>query len=77
LRYGLLDRFFPAGEGHAAPDLALDQPHPEPGERVPDAFRPDPTAIPSAADREALRPPPTVDKGFTEDLITERFTPAS
>ncbi|MBN8808646.1 MAG: hypothetical protein J0I47_10510 [Sphingomonas sp.] len=76
LRYGLLDRFFPAAEGHEAPDLALDQPHPEPGDRVPPAFRPDPTATPTAAEREALRPPPGVATGFTEDTRVEELTPA-
>lgn len=43
------------GEGHAAPDLALDYDR-EPGDRAPEAFRPDPTAPVSASDREALRP---------------------
>jgi len=41
---------------HSAPDLALDQPRPEPGPRVPDAFRPDPTAPVLASEREGLRP---------------------
>lgn len=44
------------GEGHAAPDLALDQDRHGPNDRAPEAFRPDPTAPISAADREALRP---------------------
>lgn len=51
----LLGRRKPS-EGHAAPDLALDKPRPEAGDRAPQAFRPDPTAPVSAADREALRP---------------------
>ena len=75
LRFGLLDRFFPANEGHEAPDLALDA-APAGTERAPEAFRPDPTAIPTAAERESLRPPATVDKGFTEDMRSEELTPA-
>ncbi|THD36377.1 MAG: hypothetical protein E7773_07645 [Sphingomonas sp.] len=67
LRFGLLDRFFPAIEGHDAPDLALDQPHPGPGDRAPEAFRPDPTAVPTDAERESLRVPDGVDKGFMAD----------
>lgn len=66
LRFGLLDRFFPAKEGHEAPDLALDA-EPAGTDRAPEAFRPDPTAIPTAAEREALRPPEGVDKGFMAD----------
>jgi len=49
--------------GHPAPDLAAADPAADPGrapaaggERAPPAFRPDPTAIPTAAEREALRP---------------------
>jgi hypothetical protein len=50
-------RLFARGEpGHAAPDLALDRPHPGPDDRAPDAFRPDPTAPVPASEREALRP---------------------
>jgi hypothetical protein len=56
LRLGLFDRLFPDSEGHLAPDLGLDQPHPEPGSRVPDAFRPDPTAPVPTSERDALRP---------------------
>ncbi len=41
---------------HAAPDLALDKPHPGPNDRAPDAFRPDPTAAVPASEREGLRP---------------------
>ena len=41
---------------HAAPDLALDTPRPGADDRAPDAFRPDPTAVPTKAEREALRP---------------------
>ncbi len=40
---------------HAAPDLAADAPRPG-TERAPDAFRPDPTAVPTAEERESLRP---------------------
>jgi hypothetical protein len=43
------------GDGHAAPDLALDAPKPGTG-RAPEAFRPDPTAVPTAEERDALRP---------------------
>ena len=52
----LLARRKTPSEGHAAPDLALDKPHPTASDRAPEAFRPDPTAPVSAADREALRP---------------------
>ena len=45
-----------SSEGHAVPDLALDKPHPGPTDRAPPAFRPDPTAVPTAEEREALRP---------------------
>lgn len=74
-RFGWLDRFLPASEGHDAPDLALDADAPG-TDRAPDAFRPDPTAIPTAAEREALRPPPPVDKGFlaADDRIEELTT---
>lgn len=75
LKTGLLDRFFPAKEGHEAPDLALDAERAA-DDRAPDAFRPDPTAVPTGAKREALRPPPGVDKGFTEDRRNEELTPA-
>lgn len=44
----------PAAE-HAATDLAADEPVTK-FSRAPDAFRPDPTAVPTAAEREALRP---------------------
>ena len=40
---------------HAAPDLALDKPRPGADDRAPDAFRPDPTAVPTKAERDALR----------------------
>ncbi|MES3151382.1 hypothetical protein [Sphingomonas faeni] len=40
---------------HAAPDLALDKPRPGATDRAPDAFRPDPTAVPTKAERESLR----------------------
>lgn len=54
-----------AAEGHAAPDLAADA---APGERAPEAFRPDMDAPMTAAEREALRPatgpsPTLVDAG--------------
>ena len=42
-------------EGHEAPDLALDAAKPGTG-RAPEDFRPDPEAIPTAAEREALKP---------------------
>jgi|GEM_PF-1442320 len=42
-------------EGHEAPDLALDAPKPG-TKRAPDAFRPDPTAVPTQEERDALRP---------------------
>ena len=74
LRFGWLDRFFPAEEGHQALDLSLDA-EPAGTERAPDAFRPDPTAIPTAAERESLRPA-TVDNGFGEDMRSEELTPA-
>lgn len=43
-------------DGHAAPDLAADRPHPAAAERAPVAFRPDPTAPVPPEEREALRP---------------------
>ena len=43
------------GEGHEAPDLALDAAKPG-TDRAPEDFRSDPEAIPSEAEREALRP---------------------
>lgn len=46
----------PGSAGHEAPDLGLDQPHPGPGDRAPEAFRPDPTASVPASEREAFRP---------------------
>ena len=75
LRFGWLDRFFPAKEGHEATDLALDA-APAGTERAPDAFRPDPTATPTAAERESLRPPQGVNKGFGKDERIEELTPA-
>ena len=72
LRTGLLDRLFPVKEGHDAPDLALDADTPG-TDRAPDAFRPDPRAVPSASDLEGLRPPPAVDKGFTADDRVEEL----
>lgn len=40
---------------HVPTDLLGDR-RPAPGDRAPAAFRPDPTAIPTAEEREALRP---------------------
>ena len=56
LRFGLLDRLFPADEGHDAPDLDLDLPRPGADARAPAAFRPDMDAPMTKAEREALRP---------------------
>jgi len=42
--------------GHEAPDLAPQSDRPGPGDRAPDAFRPDPAAPVPASEREALRP---------------------
>ncbi|MBB5716116.1 hypothetical protein [Sphingomonas aerophila] len=44
----------PAAE-HVPTDLLGDEP-PRPGDRAPEAFRPDPTAVPTPEEREALRP---------------------
>ncbi|MBN8816572.1 MAG: hypothetical protein J0J06_14140 [Sphingomonas sp.] len=75
-RFGWFDRFLPATEGHDAPDLALDATTPG-TDRAPDAFRPDPTAIPTAGEREGLRPPPPVATGFTtDDARSEELTAA-
>lgn len=52
----LLSRRRAPREGHAAPDLAPDKPHPKATDRAPDAFRPDPTAPVPRSEREALRP---------------------
>jgi hypothetical protein len=50
-------RFTARGDaGHAAPDLALDQPRPSANDRAPVDFRPDPTAAVPASEREGLRP---------------------
>jgi len=54
------EKHLPAGEpngavDHAAPDLAAADPV-RADARAPEAFRPDPTAVPTAAEREALRP---------------------
>ncbi len=46
----------PSGAEHAAPDLALDRPHPGPTDHAPEAFRPDPTAPVPESEREGLRP---------------------
>jgi hypothetical protein len=50
-------RSYAASAEHAAPDLALDRPHPGPEDRAPPTFRPDPTAAVTPGEREALRPP--------------------
>jgi len=42
-------------DGHVPTDLLSDDPV-RADTRAPDAFRPDPTAVPTAAEREALRP---------------------
>ena len=42
--------------GRIPRDLALDRPHPEPDDRAPDAFRPDPTAAIPAGGRDAFAP---------------------
>jgi hypothetical protein len=52
---------------HAVPDLALDKPHPGPHDRAPEAFRPDPTAIPTKEERESLRPATGHAPSFAED----------
>ena len=52
---------------HAAPDLALDKPHPGPHDRAPDAFRPDPTAPVPDAMRDSLRPATGGAPGFAAD----------
>ena len=54
---------------HAAPDLAPDAP--EPGTtRAPEAFRPDPTAIPTPEERESLRPATGPAPSFAADRGT-------
>lgn len=55
-------------DGHAAPDLAADKPHPGPNDRAPEHFRPDPTAAVPPEDREALRPA----TGGAPSLIEDR-----
>lgn len=55
---------------HAAPDLALGKPRPGPDDRAPEAFRPDPTAVPSAGERESLRPATGPAPGFAADRNT-------
>ncbi|HVI99184.1 MAG TPA: hypothetical protein VM657_08970 [Sphingomonas sp.] len=54
-------------EGHAAPDLAEDEPHPGPGDRTPQAFRPDPAAPVPASEREALAPATAPARTLVED----------
>lgn len=63
----LIRRWKAAGDGHAAPDLALDRHRPGAADRAPAAFRPDPTAIPTIAEREALRPATGAAPGFAAD----------
>lgn len=53
-------------EGHDAPDLALDAPRPGTS-RAPDAFRPDPTAVPTAGELDGLRPATGPATGFAVD----------
>lgn len=55
---------------HAAPDLALDKPHPGADDRAPDAFRPDPTAPVPEAMRDSLRPATGRAPGFAENRGT-------
>ena len=55
---------------HAAPDLALDTPRPGADDRAPEAFRPDPTAVPTKAERESLRPV----TGPAPSLVADRGT---
>ena len=55
---------------HAAPDLALDTPRPGADDRAPEAFRPDPTAVPTKAERESLRPA----TGPAPSLVADRGT---
>lgn len=77
---GMAEQPKPAPSGHSDPgaehvptDLMGDH-RPAPGDRAPEAFRPDPTAEPTADEREALRPAtgpaPTLvadrGSGFTE-----------
>jgi len=57
-------------EGHRAPDLSPDPPRPGPDDRAPEAFRPDPTAVPSKAEREALAPATGHAPGFAADRGT-------
>lgn len=51
----------PGNAEHEAPDLGLDQARPGPGDRAPEAFRPDPTAPVPANERDAMRPALVVD----------------
>ena len=65
------------GAEHAAPDLALDQPHPGPDARAPIDFRPDPTAPVSPSEREALRPATGPAPSLVEDRGAMRSATAS
>lgn len=58
-----------AGE-HTAPDLALDRPHPGSDHRAPEAFRPDPTAVPTADELDSLRPATGPAPAFAADRNT-------
>ena len=60
----------PSGGEHAAPDLSPETPRPGPDDRAPEAFRPDPTAIPTDAERESLRPATGHAPGFAADRGT-------
>lgn len=58
-RFGLLDRFLPASEGHSAEDLLIDddaETVSRPTGRAPKDFRPDIDAPMTKAEKEALRP---------------------
>lgn len=65
-------RTFRRKDGHKAPDLEEDKPHPGPDHRAPEAFRPDPTAPVPDSERDALAPatepapPPSEDRGATQ-----------
>ncbi|WP_315761136.1 hypothetical protein [Sphingomonas sp. Y38-1Y] len=69
-----LSRRSPA-DGHAAPDLAADKPHPGPDDRAPEHFRPNPTATVPPEDREALRPATGRSPTLVEDRGAVRSLP--
>jgi len=62
---------------HAAPDLALDQPHPGPDARAPIDFRPDPTAPVPPGERDSLRPATGPAPSLVEDRGAVRSATAS